>query len=326
MAIQTSSAVLKAYFETGDVPTAAQFGDFIDSTAVYDGTLENIVFSGSSTGSFGQIRAKELHPYTGSININVSGNLIPSYASVTVGSNLGSEMAPFKTLYAVSASIDHLSKHTGSAAINVSGGLNPSVASIFDLGTTTSKWKTLHVSGVNVDYVSSSLIPDQDDTRDLGSSGREWKDLYIDGTAYIDTLSTSTTFATITVTTASLTIVSSSRIDGVGGYGNIIISGGLVPGTTNVFDLGTTSAKWGELFLGTGAIDVASGTNAQRPGSPSAGMFRFNSTSSEFEGYDGSDWGEIGGGGVILIDGGNFDNGSSTVSTANVFDGGDFGS
>ena len=80
------------------------------------------------------------------------------------------------------------------------------------------------------------------------------------------------------------------------------------------------------LMTGTGAIDVASGTTAQRPSSPSAGMFRFNSTSSEFEGYDGSDWGEIGGDGVILIDGGNFDNGSSTVSTANVFDGGDFGS
>ena len=80
------------------------------------------------------------------------------------------------------------------------------------------------------------------------------------------------------------------------------------------------------LMTGTGAIDVAAGTTAQRPGSASAGMFRFNSTSSEFEGYNGTDWGEIGGGGVILIDGGNFDNGSSTVSTANVFDGGDFGS
>ena len=257
MAIQTSSAVLKAYFETGDVPTAAQFGDFIDSTAVYDGTLENIVFSGSSTGSFGQIRAKELHPYTGSININVSGNLIPSYASVTVGSNLGSEMAPFKTLYAVSASIDHLSKHTGSAAINVSGGLAPSVTNVFDLGTTTSKWKTLHVSGVNVDYVSSSLIPDQDDTRDLGSSGREWKYLYIDGTAYIDTLSTSTTFATITVTTASLTIVSSSRIDGVQ-YGDITISGSLIPGTTNKFDLGDNQNKWLNLYVSGAAIDAVS--------------------------------------------------------------------
>ena len=49
------------------------------------------------------------------------------------------------------------------------------------------------------------------------------------------------------------------------------------------------------LMTGTGAIDVASGTTAQRPGSPSAGMFRFNSQTSEFEGYDGSAWGEIGG-------------------------------
>ncbi len=78
-------------------------------------------------------------------------------------------------------------------------------------------------------------------------------------------------------------------------------------------------------MTGTGAIDIASGTTAQRPGSASAGMLRFNSTSSEFEGYNGSEWGEIGGS-VILIDGGNFDNGSSTVSTENVFDGGDFGS
>ena len=78
-------------------------------------------------------------------------------------------------------------------------------------------------------------------------------------------------------------------------------------------------------MTGTGAIDLAAGTNAQRPGSPSAGMLRFNSTSNEFEGYNGSAWGDIGGS-VILIDGGNFDNGSSTVSTANVFDGGDFGS
>ena len=48
-------------------------------------------------------------------------------------------------------------------------------------------------------------------------------------------------------------------------------------------------------MTGTGAIDVASGTTAQRPGSPSAGMFRFNSQTTEFEGYDGSAWGEIGG-------------------------------
>ena len=58
---------------------------------------------------------------------------------------------------------------------------------------------------------------------------------------------------------------------------------------------GTFTVSDNILMTGTGAIDVAAGTTAQRPGSPSAGMFRFNSQTSEFEGYDGSAWGEIGG-------------------------------
>ena len=45
----------------------------------------------------------------------------------------------------------------------------------------------------------------------------------------------------------------------------------------------------------TGSSVVAAGTTAQRDGSPSAGMLRFNSTATSFEGYDGSAWGSIGG-------------------------------
>jgi len=74
----------------------------------------------------------------------------------------------------------------------------------------------------------------------------------------------------------------------------------------------------------TGALKLNAGTTAQRPGSAAAGMFRYNTTTSKFEGYT-SGWGEIGGT-LIMIDGGNFNNGTSTISTANVFDGGDFGS
>mgnify|MGYP000512246666 CR=1 FL=1 len=58
---------------------------------------------------------------------------------------------------------------------------------------------------------------------------------------------------------------------------------------------GNLSVSGNILMTGTGAIDVASGTTAQRPASPSGGFFRFNSETSEFEGYDGSAWGEIGG-------------------------------
>ncbi len=46
-------------------------------------------------------------------------------------------------------------------------------------------------------------------------------------------------------------------------------------------------------------IQVPDGTTAQRPGSPTVGMFRYNTTTAEFEGYFGSTpaWGAIGGGG-----------------------------
>ena len=50
----------------------------------------------------------------------------------------------------------------------------------------------------------------------------------------------------------------------------------------------------------TDSMHIPVGTTAQSPGSPAAGYFRFNSTETQFEGYDGSDWGEIGGGGATL--------------------------
>ena len=71
------------------------------------------------------------------------------------------------------------------------------------------------------------------------------------------------------------------------------------------------------------SANIPSGTTAQRPGTAVAGMFRFNSTDSKFEGYDGSEWGEIGGG-IITIDAGNFTSGASLVSTSTEIDGGSF--
>ena len=44
----------------------------------------------------------------------------------------------------------------------------------------------------------------------------------------------------------------------------------------------------------TSSLTLPVGTEAQRPGTPAAGMFRFNSDSSEFEGYNGTEWGAVG--------------------------------
>ena len=43
-------------------------------------------------------------------------------------------------------------------------------------------------------------------------------------------------------------------------------------------------------------IKVASGTTAQRPGSPATAQFRFNTSLTKFEGYNGTAWASVGGG------------------------------
>jgi hypothetical protein len=48
---------------------------------------------------------------------------------------------------------------------------------------------------------------------------------------------------------------------------------------------------------GTSAIKLPVGTDLQRP-TPAAGMFRFNSETGQFEGYNGTAWGAIAGGGA----------------------------
>ena len=55
---------------------------------------------------------------------------------------------------------------------------------------------------------------------------------------------------------------------------------------------------------GTGAGVLPAGTTGQRDGSPSAGYLRFNTTDTKFEGYNGSEWAGIGGGGPGLDGGG----------------------
>jgi hexokinase len=50
------------------------------------------------------------------------------------------------------------------------------------------------------------------------------------------------------------------------------------------------------ILLGTGAngaFVLPAGTNADRPATPVVGMLRYNTTSSKFEGYNGTTWAEL---------------------------------
>lgn len=70
----------------------------------------------------------------------------------------------------------------------------------------------------------------------------------------------------------------------------------------------TTHTTWDAanstlIIDGTGSVQVPSGTTAQEPATPAAGMLRFNTDTGGFEGFDGASWGGIGGaqaGGAIV--------------------------
>jgi hypothetical protein len=74
----------------------------------------------------------------------------------------------------------------------------------------------------------------------------------------------------------------------VGSGKTLSVAGTLsIPGTANIAGVLNVTA--------TDAIKIASGTTAQRPGSPSAGQLRYNTTLSKFEGYT-TGWASVGGG------------------------------
>ena len=58
---------------------------------------------------------------------------------------------------------------------------------------------------------------------------------------------------------------------------------------------GALTAASDSSFTSTGAVKIPVGTTAQRP-TGADGKIRFNSDTDKFEGYDGTDWGQLGGG------------------------------
>ncbi len=111
--------------------------------------------------------------------------------------------------------------------------------------------------------------------------------------------------------------------------GNSLLTGALYWNTTgNQLYVWTGSAWNAAAFTAsggvvqtssTGSAVIPSGTDAQRDGSPSAGYFRFNTDSDSFEGYDGTAWGAIGGGGATTLTVTNRSGSGVSVSLTNGF-------
>jgi hypothetical protein len=95
---------------------------------------------------------------------------------------------------------------------------------------------------------------------------------------------------TVTIPTAA---ISAGTITGT------TINNSVIGGTTAVAGTFTTlTASSDSSFTSTGAVLLSKGTTAQRPASASSGQIRFNTSTTNFEGYNGTGWASVGGGGA----------------------------
>ena len=152
--------------------------------------------------------------------------------------------------------------------------------------TATALETARNIGGVSFDGTANINLPgvnaagNQDTTGNAATATALETARTINGTSFDGSANITVTAAgsTLTGTTLKSTIVGSS-LTSVGTLTGLTVSGDI-------------------LMSGTGAIDVAAGTTAQRPGSPNTGMFRYNSTTNQFEGYTNAGWGAIAGGGA----------------------------
>jgi len=72
----------------------------------------------------------------------------------------------------------------------------------------------------------------------------------------------------------------------------------VIDATNNRVGVNTATPAVTVSFVGTDAMLIPNGTTGQRP-TPASGMLRFNSTTTEFEGYNGTAWASVGGAALV---------------------------
>jgi hypothetical protein len=107
----------------------------------------------------------------------------------------------------------------------------------------------------------------------------------------VDFIKTSSTIANAA---GSNTQVQFNNSGVLGGSANLTWSGTALAVTGTVAVTGALTATLDSTFSSTGALTISKGTTGERPSAVS-GMLRFNTTTTEFEGYNGTAWASVGG-------------------------------
>ena len=146
------------------------------------------------------------------------------------------------------------------------------------IGTYTASGTTLSRATILASSNAGSLVNFSPGTKNVFCTYPSSRSIYADG-------------ATLTASNSSVLPAGSggTGISTVGTTGNVLTSNGTIwvsslPSVTAVSDQDNTS---------TGYFDLPAGTTAQRPGSPTVGMVRYNTTLARYEGYTNAGWQNI---------------------------------
>jgi len=321
--------------DTVDINGGTIDGTTIGGTTPSAVTATNITatgtinFSGATLSDAGTVTTADING--GTIDGTTIGGTTPAaatFTTLTANGNVTLGDAASDTI-----------TFTGDIASNVL----PSTDDTYDLGGVGAEWKDLYIDGTaNIDSLVADTVDINAGTIDGTTIGGN--------SAAAGTFTNVTATGTVNFNGATVSNGGSvTTIDINGGTVDGVVIGGASAGagtfttltvnTSSTIDLSNNTSS-GDLAVadgGTGAstaygalenlllldtedtgsytagILVPAGTTAQRPATPDGRQIRYNTTDGAFEGYDGSSWVPVGGGGKYYGENGTVGIGSGDI-------------
>ena len=239
----------------------------------YDGT-QFILVGGSGTGKFASITNTSLT--SGRVVYSTTGGLQTDSANLTFSGTLLSSAG-----YTATGSI------TGSSNVGVYayGTLGyTDVNHILTMAASQNSYIQMEIQNTNTGSAASSdvIVSNNNTTAttyygDFGMNSSGWT-----GTAGTNSFG-APNMVYLTATTGDL-LLGTTTSNSIRLAVNAGADAMKVDGATSIVSFPTT-----------GAITLPTGTTGQQPASPASGMLRFNTTTTQFEGYNGTTWSSVGG-------------------------------
>ena len=170
------------------------------------------------------------------------------------------------------------------------------------IGTYGSAGNTLSRDTVLASSNSGSLVSFGSGTKDVFVTQPAERNVYVSGTDIVaaNSASLKTNYGGTGLTSYTAgdlpyyaTGTALSKLT-VGTSNQVLTSSGSAPQWSTNLSIGSLTASADSTFSSTGAVQISAGTTGQRP-TGAVGKIRWNSTLSQYEGYDGANWTLLGG-------------------------------